>query len=285
MSPIVYDFSPTQPLRFVAFGDGGSGLPAQRRIAEQLIRYHDQFPFHLVLLLGDNIYPNGDALKYGESRFTTLYKPLLDQHVVFKPVLGNHDISGPLGVGYPTFWRSNRRENMRFFNMPNTYYEFMYGPFQFFMLDTNRFRQPHRQWLQETLAVSGPEIKIVCGHHPVLSSGFHGSTPKLKRHLKPMLEKNGVPLYLSAHEHDYERFEPINDVTYIVSGGGGADLRGFGRACPQSLVRKSRHHFLLFEYDGQILQAQAIDDRGVIFDRFELTVPFQSQLTAEPLSL
>ena len=258
MNPTVYKLNPDQPLRFVVLGDGGSGLPAQIRVAEQLNRFHGEKPFHLVLLLGDNIYPNGEAMKYGEARFTAIYQSLLEKNVVFKPVLGNHDISGPLGVGYPTFWRSNRKENMRFFNMPDTYYDFMFGPFHFFMLDTNRFRQPQRQWLQEQLDTSPGKIKIVCGHHPVFSSGFHGSTPRLKRRLKPLMEKADVPLYLAAHEHDYERFEELNGVTYLISGGGGADLRGFGKCCAGSLIRKSRHHFLAFELHGERLNMQEI---------------------------
>lgn len=257
-------------LRFVAMGDGGSGLPAQKRIAEQLIRLHEQDPYDLILLLGDNIYPNGDALKYGESRFTALYKPLLERGVIFRPVLGNHDIAGPLGVGYPTFWRSNRKENMRFFQMPAPYYEFLFGPLHFFMLDTNRFRQAQRHWLQTALSASSAELKIVCGHHPVLSSGFHGSTPKLKRKLKPMLEKHAAPLYLSAHEHDYERFSPIQGIHYIVSGGGGADLRDFREIRHGSLVRRSTHHFLSFEWKAGRLSGYTLDDRGVIFDRFEI---------------
>lgn len=279
MNPVVYQLNSEQQLRFVVFGDGGSGLPAQKKIAEQLIRLHQEKPFHLVLLLGDNIYPNGDALQYGESRFTAIYKPLLKQNVIFKPVLGNHDISGPLGVGYPTFWRSNRKKNMRFFNMPNPYYDFVYGPFHFFMLDTNRFRQTQRHWLQEQLAGSHGKIKIVCGHHPVFSSGFHGTTPRLKRRLRPMLEKAQVPLYLSAHEHDYERFNVLNEVSYIISGGGGADLRGFGKICPGSLIRKSRHHFLVFEHIGNQLNMQAIDDRGMIFDQVEWDLPVPHRLT------
>lgn len=277
MNLLAPELDAATPLRFVVFGDGGSGLPAQKRIAEQLVRYHQQNPFHLVLLLGDNIYPNGDALKYGESRFTELYQPLLDQQVIFKPVLGNHDISGPLGVGYPTFWMSNRRENMRFFNMPAPYYDFRFGPFHFLMLDTNRFRQTQRKWLYETLSQSSASaIKIVCGHHPVFSSGFHGSTPRLKRRLKPMLEKYGASLYLSAHEHNYERFEPIHGVTYIVSGGGGADLRSFGKKREaSSLIRESRHHFMAFEYSAHCLRAQVVDDAGNLLDQFSMSVPVE----------
>ncbi len=268
---------PNGPVRFVAFGDGGSGLPAQQRIADQLIERHHQSPYDLILLLGDNIYPNGDALKYGEARFTKLYQPLLDRGVCFRPVLGNHDIAGPLGVGYPSFWMSNRRENMRFFQMSDTYYTFEFGPFEFLMLDTNRFRQPHRQWLQDKLhrndQASDPKIQIACGHHPVFSSGFHGNTARLKRRLKPLLEKHGVPLYLSAHEHDYERFEPIQDVTYLISGGGGADLRSFRKIRPGSLIRESRHHFLAFEWENGVLRCQALDDTGIVFDHFERKLP------------
>jgi len=264
--------------RFIALGDGGSGLPAQRKIAEQMLRCHDQSAYNLVLLLGDNIYPNGDTIKYGENRFTTLYKPLLERNVRFMPVLGNHDISGPLGVGYPTLWMSNQRENMRFFRMPASHYDFTMGPFHFFMLNTNRFDRLQADWLGQALADSTGAWKIVCGHHPVFSSGFHGSKISLRRKLKPILERRGANLYLSAHEHDYERFASINDVTYIVSGGGGAELRVFRKPLAGSLVRHSQHHFLVCELrehdsDKPHLEVTAINDSGEHIDRFMLRPP------------
>jgi hypothetical protein len=259
-------------IRFIALGDAGSGLPAQQRIADRLVEYHDRSPYRLVLLLGDNIYPNGDTIKYGEKRFTTLYKPLLQRGVIFKAVLGNHDISGPLGVGYPTFWMSNRDENMRFFNMPYTFYDFTYGPIHFFMLDTNKFKSMQRLWLSERLTQSDRPWKIVCGHHPVLSSGFHGCTPRLRRHLKPMLEKHGAALYLSAHEHDYERFKAVHGVHYIVSGGGGADLRKFRHPLPESLVRYSQHHFLAGVVNEHAASLEVINDRGIPIDQTELAL-------------
>lgn len=225
------------------------------------------------MLLGDNIYPNGDAMKYGEKKFTALYKPLLNQGVPFMCLLGNHDICGPLGVGYPTFWLSNQKENMRFFKMPAPYYDFTCGPAHVFMLNTNRLRSQERVWLSERLTHSNAPWKIVAGHHPVLSSGFHGSTRRLKHKLKPILEKHHVPLYLSAHEHDYERFAEINGVSYIISGGGGADLRGFRAPLPQSLVRESQHHFLACELLADQLKITAINDRGIAIDSCLLTTP------------
>jgi hypothetical protein len=276
--PEVHHFQGSLPVlesgaSFVALGDSGSGLPAQHRIAEQLMSRYKQHPFNLVLLLGDNIYPNGDTIKYGEKRFTTLYKPLIEQGVQFLPVLGNHDISGPLGVGYPTFWMSNQREHMRFFKMPAAFYDFTFGPIHFFMLNTNRFKSTQRLWLNEQLKASSHQYKIVCGHHPVFSSGFHGCNARLRRKLKPMMEKHGVSLYLSAHEHDFERLEAMGGVTYIVSGGGGANLRGFRKPLPQSLVRRSEHHFLACTLKSDHLQIEAINDQGEQIDCLELLLP------------
>ena len=268
-------------VRFIAFGDMGSGLPAQYRVAEQMFAHYQENPFQWVLLLGDNIYPNGDTLKYGEKKFTALYQPLIEQGVKFLPVLGNHDISGPLGVGYPTFWMSNQREQMRFFKMPAAFYDFTLGPIHFFMLNTNRFKSTQKLWLNEQLKASQSPYKIVCGHHPVFSSGFHGCNSRLRRKLKPLMEKHGVLLYLSAHEHDYERLKPIEGVTYIVSGGGGADLRGFRKPLTDSLVRHSAHHFLACTLNSEHLLIETINDQGQEIDRVEVALPQESRVTVE----
>ncbi|MCE3236714.1 MAG: metallophosphoesterase [Vampirovibrio sp.] len=279
LGPAAWD--PCQPLYFAVMGDTGSGLPAQQRVADQLVRWHERHAFQFIALLGDNIYPNGDALKYGEKKFSSLYRPLINQEVPFMCLLGNHDISGPLGVGYPTFWMSNQKEHMRFFKMPAPYYDFTCGPAHFFMLNTNRIKATERLWLSEQLNRSSAPWKIVAGHHPVFSSGFHGSTRRLKRKLKPILEKHNVPLYLSAHEHDYERFSEINGVTYIVSGGGGADLRWFRSPLPNSLVRESQHHFLACELIGDRLKVTVVNDQGEIIDAWDLSAPQAEALVSE----
>lgn len=256
--------------RFVAIGDGGSGLPAQKEVAEQMLRTHDENPYDVVVLLGDNIYPNGDTIKYGKNRFTALYQPLLDRGVKFMALLGNHDISGPLGVGYPSLWMSNQKEHMRFFGMPASFYDFTLGDFHFFMVNSNKMNERQRLWLTDRMSRSELPWKIVCGHHPVYSSGFHGSSTYLKKRLKPIMEQTVASLYLSAHEHDYERFSPINEINYIVSGGGGADLRKFKKPLLGSLVRKSEHHFLHCQMKEGFLCVEAINPRGERIDEFRL---------------
>ena len=59
----------------------------------------------------------------------------------------------------------------------------------------------------------------------------------------------GAELVLNGHEHDYERFAPVDSsgtadpargVTEIIVGTGGAELRDFGQTDPRSVVRIGR---------------------------------------------
>jgi hypothetical protein len=87
--------------------------------------------------------------------------------------------------------------------------------------------------------------------------------------LEPLLIEHKVNLYLAGHDHDYERFKPVQGVQYIVSGGGGAYLRNFNKPLPHSLVRLKAHHFLDFELKGSQLKMQVVDDgRSEEFDSF-----------------
>jgi hypothetical protein len=246
---------PKGPVRFVAFGDSGTGSEAQYRVAAQMKAEYDRHPFYFALMLGDNIYPNGNVRKYGNERFLLPYKPLLDSGVQFKPALGNHDTSGRF-----------TRENITFFHMPSPYYDYVVGDMHFYALNTDNFDQTQQLWLKQRLSISKEPWKIVYGHHPVYSSGYHGSSTVLQRDLKPLLEIYGVNLYMSGHDHNYERFAPKNGVTYVVSGGGGAAVRPFQRIEQGSQVRVSTHHFILFERSGKTLRFRAINDQGQVID-------------------
>lgn len=246
---------PENTLRFVVLGDSGSGSSQQYKLARQLVNLYEKEPFGLVVMLGDNIYPNGNVKKYGYERFTKPYKPLLASGVKFRPALGNHDVLGRYD-----------KDNMAFFNMPGPYYDYTYGDIHFFVLNTVDFDQTQQKWLRKRLAASNSPWKIVYGHHPVYSSGYHGSSSNLIRDLKPLLEIYRVNLYLSGHDHSYERIEPRGGVHYIVSGGGGAGLYGFLKPLKSSLVRQSVHHFLFFQLHKNTLYLQAVDINGNVID-------------------
>jgi len=250
--------------RFVAFGDWGAGTSFQKQVATQVIHDYEKSPFATVLMLGDNIYPQGDVNKSGKAYFTRMYAPLIQARVRFVVALGNHDVLF-----------GHREEQLAFFGMPGRYYEVKQGPFGFFVLDTNTFANdtPQKAWLAKVLNASRQPWKIVLGHHPILSSGYHGPNEALDKALSPLLRKYGVALYLAGHSHQYERFKPVGGVQYLVSGGGGAYLHSFIKAQPNSLVRLKTHHFLSFTAHDKVLSMEAVDSAGKLIDKASWTLP------------
>ncbi len=252
-------FAFADPVRFIAFGDWGARSTGQFALARQMAHHYQEQPFQFALLLGDNIYPIGDIGKHAQDSFYEPYGPLLRNGVKFYASLGNHDVMAGHGDA-----------QVAFFKMPGRYYSFTQENIQFFVLDTNDFDGKQQNWLKTSLANSRAQWKIVYGHHPVYSSGMHGNTEHLVKHLAPILNQYGVDFYLAGHEHNYERFLPIHHVHYLVSGGGGAYVRPFKKIKPLSVRRLSEYHFLRFDVDGHLLKMSAINPEGTVIDTLEV---------------
>eukprot|EP01065_Artemidia_motanka_P012691 TRINITY_DN16_c0_g4_i1.p1 TRINITY_DN16_c0_g4~~TRINITY_DN16_c0_g4_i1.p1 ORF type:complete len:359 (+),score=141.78 TRINITY_DN16_c0_g4_i1:66-1079(+) len=77
------------------------------------------------------------------------------------------------------------------------------------------------QWLDQVLANSTADWKVVLGHFPVHSCSVleHGDTKSLKTYLEPILEKHGVDVYFSGHDHLLQHIQ-LNGVNYVGSGAG-----------------------------------------------------------------
>ena len=253
---------PAQSLRWLAVADSGSGDANQRAVGQQMAAVHRRRPVDLVLLGGDNIYPSGDMVLI-EATFRRPYADLLAAGVPFHAVLGNHDIrtaNGVSQVAYPPFGMQGRTYNLR------------RGPVEFFLLDTNGNADWQRQlsWLRTVLARSTAPWKVVVGHHPIYSSGLYGNDPGLQAKLAALMRKHGVQLYINGHEHNYERSVPIDGITYLVVGGGGASLRPV-IATAQSARAISVHSFAELEATTGELSITAWDKTGRQIDRAVLT--------------
>ena len=77
-------------VRFAVIGDNGTGDRAQLDVAAQMVAARAQFPFDLVLMVGDNLFGRPSAREFADG-FERPYKPLLDAGVRFQAILGNHD--------------------------------------------------------------------------------------------------------------------------------------------------------------------------------------------------
>ena len=253
---------PATSLRWLALADSGSGDAAQRAVGEQMAVVHRRRPVDLVLLGGDNIYPSGDMALI-EATFRRPYAELLSAGVPFHAVLGNHDIrtaNGNPQVAYPPFGMQGRFYNLR------------RGPVEFVLLDTNGNADWQRQvsWMRTVLSRSTAPWKVVVGHHPIYSSGLYGNDAGLQARLAGLMRRYGVQLYINGHEHNYERSVPIDGITYLVVGGGGASLRPV-MATAQSARAISVHSFAELEATPQRLTITAWDKTGREIDRAVLS--------------
>jgi len=211
--------APETNVRFVAFGDAGTGESNQFSLAAAMVAYHDKHPFDTALMLGDNIYPDGNPALFKE-KFERPYADLLKLGVRFYAVLGNHDI------------RRGREAEMNYpnFNMNGkAYYSLVKGDglIEFFALDSNSMSAAQLSWLEGALKASKALWKVAFFHHPIYSSGItHGSDTKLRALLEPLFVKYGVVAVLSGHDHTYERIKSQQGVQYFVSGAGGQLRKG-----------------------------------------------------------
>jgi hypothetical protein len=248
---------PNKPdgFRFAVIGDTGTGQRAEYDVGARLAEFRKQFPFDVVLMMGDNMY-GSQTPKDFQKKFEEPYKTLLDAGVKFYAVLGNHD--------------DPNQSSYKLFNMGGERH-FTFKPkdgVRFFGLDSNYMDKAQLSWLEKELAGSRSDWKIVFCHHPLYSSGAkHGSDMPLRAVLEPVLLKYHVSLVLSGHDHFYERIKPQQGIHYFVCGGS-AKLRE-GNVQVADFADKSfdrDNSFLLMEIDGDTLFFQAISRTGEIVD-------------------
>jgi predicted phosphodiesterase len=241
-------------LRLAIAGDVGHPSAALEVTVAAMTAEHDRRPFDALVLLGDNIYPDGDPERAGEAVLDPL-APILTRGVALAAVLGNHDVD-----------RGRGDEVASRLGMPGRWYERRFGPIQLIALDSTSAADRHQQeWIDRTLAGSDAAFRVVALHHPPYSAGWHGSSRDVRRAFEPAFVRFGVDLVLAGHEHDYQRSKPVNGTVYVVSGAA-THLRATGRR-RFTAAAHARHHFLdLWVIDDQVV-IQPIGHDGQPFDQ------------------
>jgi 3',5'-cyclic AMP phosphodiesterase CpdA len=241
------------PVRFAVIGDNGTGDQAQYDVGRQMAASRTQFPFDLVLMVGDNLYSRPSARQFAEA-FERPYQALLGAGVRFVAVLGNHD--APDSVRYPGFHMDGQR-----------YFTFTRGHVRFFALDTNILDAKQLAWFERALDDSVEPWKVVYFHHPLYSNGGrHGSNVELRVKLEPLLVRHGVNVVFSGHDHVYERLKPPKGIAYFVAGSGGKLRKGFTTSATSAFAFDQEQAFMLIEIDRSDLRFRAIARTGKVVD-------------------
>jgi 3',5'-cyclic AMP phosphodiesterase CpdA len=215
-------------------------------------------PYDALIIVGDMIYPDGDADLTEESVTEPFARVLNEAELV--PVLGNHDVQSGEGTGI-----------MRILGRSSAWYVEQYGPVRVIVLDSNRVDSKEQlAWLRGVLAEEQlPDTwTIAAMHHPAYSAGEHGSTKSVQRRWVPLFEQADVPLVLAGHDHDYQRMKVVNGITYIVSGGG-SKLREAGSESFTAVSESILHYVDLLVYENK-LEGRAINHDGGLVDSFTI---------------
>lgn len=255
-----------KPVRFALFGDWGSGDEGASAIAERMFATHREKALDLVIGAGDNIYPNGAAELFA-SNFERPFEGLIKAHVPFHTCFGNHDIrrGADAQLRYPLF----NMNGQRFRSVPVGG-----GTVEFFMLDSNDMDSRQVAWLDGALQRSTAIWKVPVFHHPIYSSGSHGSDKELRKVLEPMFVRNHVRVAFSGHDHIYQRVTPQQGIQYFVSGAGGKIREGdIKRDGLVAAGYDADSHFMVIEADAASFRYTAVDASGKPIDTGHLLAP------------
>jgi VCBS repeat-containing protein len=263
---------PPGTIRFSVIGDYGADNQPEEDVANLVKSWNPDF----IITTGDNNYPEGKAATIDEN-IGQYYQEFIYPYVGafgpgastnrFFPSLGNHDVISLDGQPY-----------FDYFTLPGNerYYEFVWGPVHFFVINSNSGEPDGRlstsvqgAWLQAQLSASTAPWNVVYMHHPPFSSGgVHGS----EEDMQWPYQEWGASVVLAGHDHVYERI--IKDgFLYYVNGVGGGSIYGFGEPLPESIFRYNRNYgAMLVEADETNITFEFFNRYGLLIDTYTLGI-------------
>ena len=214
-----------QPLIVAAAGDGAGGEPNETAATNLISGMNPD----MLLYLGD-VYEKGSLTEFenwygNSSSWYGQFRPKTN------PIVGNHEYEGNAAPGYFNYWD----------NIPH-YYSYNDAGWHFIALDsTSQFNQTapgsaQYAWLANDLATNTQPCTIAYFHHPRYSVGPQGDSPQLDQ-IWSLFNAWSVDIVLNGHDHDYQRWLPLDasgnpsptGVTEFVVGTGGHGIQGFNR--------------------------------------------------------
>lgn len=182
----------------------------------------------VVLAVGDLAYPKGSPKDF-ERCFAPTWGKFKERIL---PAPGNHEYLTPGAAGYFEYFGNRAGEAGK------SYYSVDIGQWHIVSLDSNIDAGPgsdQLRWLQKDLSENRLSCVLAFWHHPRFSSGWHGDNAGMAPAWKMLYERR-ASVVISGHDHNYERFAPLDangrpnegrGIRSFVVGSGGAKLVDF----------------------------------------------------------
>ena len=233
--------------RLAVVGDVGDGSAAVARGIAAAGRVD------AIVLTGDNIYPCG--VQSATDPKWALLRPLAHLGVPIYPVLGNHDHCGNANaeIGAP----------LANWHFPSREYNFATPFAEFAMIDTTPYVNGTKAAPQFRFTTNG--WRIVVGHHPLLSSGYHGRFSRTEHRrmlqLVPAMRSAKVDLYICGHDHHLELID--GSPRMLISGAASDPVPAVLRHARTRFVTEGRvKGFAMLELTTTTMAIQFYDSSG-----------------------
>ena len=260
---------PSAPLTFIAYGDtrftqrdGVANAVARRAL---VARVASDKPA-AIFIGGDLVYQGSNPEDY--ETYTTETAVWSQAKIPIFPALGNHEFRGcdkDVSPCLVNWWKAAVPSEVRSFR----WYSVTLGPkILVLVLDSDSSLKPgseQRTWFEQQIANTGSQtdfVFVVLHYPPVRDAIFPRAKDEkeivryLSMHAHSLQPRVVV---VSSHVHNYERFRR-DDVTYLVSGGGGAKpvpvLRMFGEL--SRLGTAENFHYIRFRLEGGELRGAMV---------------------------
>jgi hypothetical protein len=244
-----------RPLTVVAVGDiacspndkdfnagGGTSNACRQRATSDLV---DRLDPKAVLALGDTQYQRATL-----ENFHASYSPTWGRFKdITRPVPGNHEYQVKDAEDYYEYFGEAAGDPAK------GYYSFDLGDWHLIALNSECDEvggcgpgSPQERWLRADLAANRKQCTLAYWHQPRFSSGkTHGSNDEYDAFWRALYDF-GAEIALSGHDHQYERFAPLNPegrvdtqqgIRQFVVGTGGAELHPVGEPIEGSEVTEN----------------------------------------------
>jgi calcineurin-like phosphoesterase family protein len=234
-----------------AVGDGADGSAAARRVAARIAAGRPD----ALLYLGD-VYEDGTSADFRRN-YTPTYGRLA---AVTAPTPGNHEWPNHRR-GYDPYWRRALKRRV------GSFYAFRAGGWEFLSLNSEAGHGPgsrQERWLRARLRAPGT-CRVAFWHRPRYSAGTHGDqadTAPLWNALR-----GHAAIVLGGHDHDMQRFKPIDGITQFVSGAGGRERYPVRRDRRLAFRNDSADGALRLEVRPGAVSHAFVDSAGRVLDR------------------
>lgn len=260
-------------LTIIVIGDWGYIGGDMLLVSLQMAALADYLGIDYIFTAGDNFYESG--VSSVDDPLWSVYTDNFNESSLQVPwyvSLGNHDHLGNIQAQIDYTQIDER------WNLPSAFYDKNFplnsqgDSLGLIVIDSkallvNASNMNQIEWIGDKAQNLETNWKIMIGHHPLYSYGYHGQNTTMKLLVEELLYENEFDMYIAGHDHDMQHIKTEGYTHYFVAGST-AKIRPTSDG-QYSLYSSSEYGFMLLRVSKHVLQSYFINSDGDVLYQFK----------------